>query len=569
MGKRTALEITMRNILLTILAVMFVCIVSCSRSASHYNGIVDDAEKVAAYNVDSAMYMLEAIEPSEIDADSVRMKYLYLKAWGHMRQNRSMVSDSLLPKVHDYYSGKDAVKDIRSGTALAWYRFWVGDTPGAIAMLDSLVSLDNVPDTLIVQALRVRVLLGASEYQGEELLPLAKRLSEAETDSLRKLEAKYLLLNAYEYAGKCDSALMIIDSLIEFAKAKGLGEKHFQFLLERSQLLSELGRETESQQAIDYIFNHAGEKNGAADYLHMQSAINALNTGNLTAAKRELALADSCAAQLRKQDDIYYRSYSNLLHAMIDFKQSGRMKLSYVNGLNNRQQERYNRMKASQWETERGALREQTRALSLKAESEHKTVIILVVALAALIILAAAIWVIRHRRQRERENEERAEALQKMVDELKADAETQAPADTKTPTALRRAMLQQLGIIKMVAETPTEQNREMLRKISSIEGETNGELVNWPNLFELIDNLYSGFYSRLHSEYGESLTDKEEQIVVLMMAGFSTKEISVITGQTTSTIYVRKTSVRKKLGVPEKEDIVAFLRDKFAKLSER
>ena len=155
--------------------------------------------------------------------------------------------------------------------------------------------------------------------------------------------------------------------------------------------MSELGRETESQQAIDYIFNHAGEKNGAADYLHMQSAINALNTGNLTAAKRELALADSCAAQLRKQDDIYYRSYSNLLHAMIDFKQSGRMKLSYVNGLNNRQQERYNRMKASQWETERGALREQTRALSLKAESEHKTVIILVVALAALIILAVGV----------------------------------------------------------------------------------------------------------------------------------------------------------------------------------
>ncbi|MDE6083920.1 MAG: LuxR C-terminal-related transcriptional regulator [Muribaculaceae bacterium] len=45
----------------------------------------------------------------------------------------------------------------------------------------------------------------------------------------------------------------------------------------------------------------------------------------------------------------------------------------------------------------------------------------------------------------------------------------------------------------------------------------------------------------------------------LMVAGFSTKEISVITGQTTSTIYVRKTSIRKKLGVPEKEDIVRYL----------
>lgn len=120
-------------------------------------------------------------------------------------------------------------------------------------------------------------------------------------------------------------------------------------------------------------------------------------------------------------------------------------------------------------------------------------------------------------------------------------------------------MLKQLGIIKMVAETPTEQNREMLRKISSIDGEINGELVDWSNVFEMIDNLYSGFYATLHHKYGDVLSLKEEQIIVLMVAGFSTKEISVITGQTTSTVYVRKSSIRKKLGVPEKEDIVRFL----------
>ena len=101
----------------------------------------------------------------------------------------------------------------------------------------------------------------------------------------------------------------------------------------------------------------------------------------------------------------------------------------------------------------------------------------------------------------------------------------------------------------------------MLRKISSLNGETNGELVDWKNVFEIIDTLYYGFYTKLHNQFGNSLTLKEEQIIVLMVAGFSTKEISVITGQTTSTIYVRKTSIRKKLGVPEKEDIVAFLRN--------
>ncbi|WP_300859297.1 LuxR C-terminal-related transcriptional regulator [uncultured Duncaniella sp.] len=266
--------------------------------------------------------------------------------------------------------------------------------------------------------------------------------------------------------------------------------------------------------------------------------------------------------KLRNDDDTYYRSYSNLLGAMIDFRQNGKLRLVHVNGLNNRQRERYNRARASQWESERSALQQQGRALVLKAESEHKTVIILMVALVAVLILAVAIWIIRHRRQRERENEERAEALQKMVDELKS-APSPQPTTEPAPAALRRAMLQQLGIIKMVAEAPTEQNRDMLRKISSIESDTGGELVNWNNVFELINTLYSGFYAKLHSTYGETLIPKEEQIIVLMMAGFSTKEISVITGQTTSTIYVRKSSIRKKLGVPGKEDIVAFLRERF------
>ena len=249
-----------------------------------------------------------------------------------------------------------------------------------------------------------------------------------------------------------------------------------------------------------------------------------------------------------------------MLNAIIDFKQSGRIKLMHINSLNNRQNERFNRVKASQWESEHGALRQQNRALTLKAESEHKTVIILVISLVSLVIIAGSIWIIRTRRLRERENEERIEALQKMVDEYK-DAPVQQDSEIKTSGALRGAMLKQLGIIRMVAETPTEQNREMLRKISSIEGETNGELVDWANVFEMIDSLYSGFYGKLHNKYGGSLTLKEEQIIVLMVAGFSTKEISVITGQTTSTIYVRKTSIRKKLGVPEKEDIVRFLLD--------
>lgn len=510
-------------------------------------------------NPDSALAILEAIDLSDLKADSLRAKVHFLKAYGHMSRNRSMIGDSLISFAHNYYRGKDIVKDIRSGMALAWYKFWVGDTPGSIAMLDSLAGLQDVPDSLKVQTLRTRILLGASEYQGREIIPLAKNLYNLETDTLRKTEAKYMLLTGYEYAGQTDSALYLADELIDYARDHNWGDKQFMFMIERAQLLTESGRDGESDRLISEIFSKAGPDNGAAYLLNFQYSINALNKGDVNRAAHHLALADSLAAGLRSDDDAYFRSYSNLLHAMIDFKQTGRIKLVHICGLNNRQSERFNRMKASQWESERGALRQQNRALALKAESEHKTVIILIISLVSLLISGGSAWLIIMRRQRERDNEERIEALQKMVDDYKS-APAQGPEPTDS-TALRNIMLKQLGIIKMVAETPTEQNREMLRKISSIDGETHGELVDWGKVFELIDNLYSGFYSKLHRQYGEQLTPKEEQIIVLMVAGFSTKEISVITGQTTSTIYVRKSSIRKKLGVPEKEDIVEFLKN--------
>ena len=249
--------------------------------------------------------------------------------------------------------------------------------------------------------------------------------------------------------------------------------RHFQFEVARAQLLTEQGRNAESDLLVGEIFRKAGPDNGAADWLHFQYAINALDNGDTGRASKHLAMADSLAVRLRGEDDAYFRSYSNLLHAILDFKQTGRVKLMHINGLNNRQSERFNRLEASRWESERGALRQQNRALALKAESEHKTVVILIIGIVALLVVAGAFWVVITRRQRERENEERIEALQKMVDEYKSVPSAAQEPEIKDSSALRSVMLKQLGIIKMVAETPTEQNREMLRKISSIDGETN------------------------------------------------------------------------------------------------
>ncbi|MDE6655029.1 MAG: hypothetical protein K2K37_11665, partial [Muribaculaceae bacterium] len=79
----------MKKTLYMMFAVMALCVASCTDSASRYNKEINDAERLMQTNADSAMAILDVIDPSNLKVDSLRAKYHYLLAFGHMRQNRS------------------------------------------------------------------------------------------------------------------------------------------------------------------------------------------------------------------------------------------------------------------------------------------------------------------------------------------------------------------------------------------------------------------------------------------------------------------------------------------------
>ena len=171
-----------------------------------------------------------------------------------------------------------------------------------------------------------------------------------------------------------------------------------------------------------------------------------------------------------------------------------------------------------------------------------------------VVVLLAGIYA-RHRyRQRIArlaEAEERIDTLSRMLEEAQQ-------ATDEDDAFVKRMLLQQLGVIRLVAGTPTAQNQALLRRLSELGNDQVPveELIVWEDLYPIIDRLYNGFHAHLTERFGSVLTDKEVQICCLLCAGFSTKEISVITHQSTSSIYVRKTSIRKKLGIEEGADIV-------------
>ena len=175
-----------------------------------------------------------------------------------------------------------------------------------------------------------------------------------------------------------------------------------------------------------------------------------------------------------------------------------------------------------------------------------------------VVLLAGAYARHRYRQRIARlaEAEDRIDTLTRMLEEAQASTD-------KEDAFVKRMLLQQLGVIRLVAGTPTAQNQALLRRLAELGNDQVPveELIVWEDLYPLIDRLYNGFHSRLKERFGSLLTDKEVQTCCLLCARFSTKEIGVITHQSASSIYVRKTAIRKKLGAEEGADIVEVVKN--------
>jgi len=135
--------------------------------------------------------------------------------------------------------------------------------------------------------------------------------------------------------------------------------------------------------------------------------------------------------------------------------------------------------------------------------------------------------------------------------------------------SVRKLMLQQLGVIKTIAGTPTEANQHLLSRLMALNEDTAAALIDWQSIYQTIDLVYDGFYTRLVQKYGTAeqsnnpahpvLNEKELQLCCLLKADFSTKEINMLTRQSLQTIYQRKTQVRQKLSLADGDDIIEKL----------
>ena len=170
-------------------------------------------------------------------------------------------------------------------------------------------------------------------------------------------------------------------------------------------------------------------------------------------------------------------------------------------------------------------------------------------------IAGLLLWV-RNRKNKFLEREEEIDALRKLLSESSESGDS-----NKNDRFFKKILLQQLGVIKIATSNPTSANLELLKKMKKIASKEVDvdTLLNWNDLFQIIDYIYDGFYTSLIKKYGEVLNEKEIQLCTLLKANFTTKEIGVVTQQSVRTIYQRKSTIRQTLQMPEAEDIATFL----------
>lgn len=397
----------MRHILLIILT-MAVGIVSCSRSGKHMQALLE-AERIASENPDSALALVTDIDPSELKADSLKALYYLVKASAHKASESSMAADSLVRFSFEYYRNRDVNRFVRSADLYALHRFWTGDGKGSLELLDSMAALSDIPDSLMIRLLRTRIGVGGAEFDCRRNIGYIKRLQELDKDSANQIEYKYQLCENYQFTSDGDSALTIIDELIDYARNNRLGEDLFKYEYEKAGILEELGRYEESNLRVDYILEHAPH-NSAIPYLRFWKALNYFNMGDFARSGQELAMADSCAKGRADVDNNYYESFAGPLREFLEYRRKGSIRLTQLATLNNTQRDQFNRMESIRRDTEQDALRQENRALILKAQNERKTAIIIIVLLAAIIIGLAAIWNIQKRKRKTIEAEESGNA---------------------------------------------------------------------------------------------------------------------------------------------------------------
>jgi len=521
--------------------------------------VLESAADIVDERPDSAYILLKQVDLNNFTSEEDRALYALTHAKAKMYMGHSLVTDTVISVAVEFFNAKgDTAAYVESIIAQAYHLRSMELRDEAFKYIDSISW--TMPEN--IRKILNQELLGFSfsDKDYPRSLDIIDRQIRLAKDKRERLNFEIKKITPFIALGRSIDAVALCDSL--FALPETPKEGSMEWLYMRINYAAALGERREtSAKAVEIIkdaierMNNAPAEKLAELYVPMINL--QINSGNIRKAVEYANLIDSLNIDLFDKDPVA-GSYLEFLKIVLDYEHNGTLSLSRLsntahslrrvsNDLEIKRQERDDALETS-YDLSR-------RNYKLTIERQRLWLFIIATVLIALIAVGITYWVSHRRRQKLIEAEERIEALEHL-----AKVATVSSTEDK-PALFKKILLQHIGIIRTFADSPTSQNQEALRKISNVgNSESRSEaLVNWSELYPVIDELYDGFHSKLLNNYPGVFSEREIQILCLLRAEFSTKEIGVLIQQTSNSIYVSKTSIRKKLKLPAKDDFIAFL----------
>ena len=542
----------------------WVCVLAlaaCAEALPSQRIQIEKAEQMLQQNAEEAIALLRSVKDPEALPDSLRARFALAMGQAHYNAHWVMNEDSLLLYALDYYGRpdvrdtlqllrtyklaahyfydseryKEATEMMAEGNRIAALR---GDTA---ARLDLLRSVANIGE-------------GNDDFEG--LIRLQKQLIAIEPDSTRRYSNYNSLAISYYCANQNDSALLALRKATECLYTSADSLKALYYVMRNyADILSDSGKNQEainlqrhslqeyketkhpfeslSYYALSRYFLNMGQVDSARYYIQMGDSVRSpyidqdLSLANFYLVQKTLMnYIDSRSFTIRDVAFFSNRLYNNFIRDQRVIAQKGKVQL---------------------------LLQQQNMNLQLEKQKE-RTFFVGVVALCILLLLTV-VWYLQRRKHLLVEKEEELEALRRLLHETEGDE------SGNNDKFVKKMLLQQLGLIRIVATNPSSDHQELLVQMGRIANKDVAvdDLLVWSDLYKTIDMVHDGFYTRISQKYGNILNEKELQLCCLLKSDFSTKEISVVIQQSIRTVYQRKTVIRQKLDMAEKEDIVEFL----------
>jgi tetratricopeptide (TPR) repeat protein len=537
---------------------------------------VQKAEELLTVNRDSAMAILrEVVRPDQLPEES---KALYWFCVADIRANtmQSLSEDSMICWAAQYFRDRwlqdGAYEDymMKAGMEEAFYWWWNDDKEKAQQVLQRQQRYaEEIADKKgehiwEVILLRISAELAMRDYDYEHVRDYTEALIRLGDEKAIHLDEVARVYNGmaitYFYLGEYDK----MEESFEKAIAHTSDSAFIVNVVRRNyaDLLGEIGQ---TDRAIRMHEELASVYREGESWLLVESLYSLsrlwLNKGDKQRADRYMREAEELFETYRETISSPSAEAGLLAHRQVlNYALRGNYQMMPLATYNNHWQEndyiRYRVAEAK--ERSMSDLREQV--LRQKLAKQRQTILIVGLVCVVLGLCLLLVYLYRRRQRLLLEKEEEIETLRNML------ASADKPDDKES---VRKLMLQQLGVIKTIAGTPTEANQQLLARLMALNEETANALIDWPSIYQTVDLVYDGFYTRLVQKYGATdqsndsahpvLNEKELQLCCLLKADFSTKEINMLTRQSLQTIYQRKTQVRQKLSLAEAEDITTAI----------